>query len=122
MDIVLSNIPTLLTGFVVTIEIAVLSFIGALLIGTLVAILRISPIAPLRGVGLVYVEFFRNIPLLCLLFLVVFGLPDVGVTLSLFASAVVAMAMFSGAFVCESVRSGINTVAVGRPRRRGRSG
>lgn len=68
----------LLSGFVVTIEISVLAFLGAMLIGTIVAILRISPIAPLRAVGLVYVEFFRNIPLRCLLFLVVFGLPDVG--------------------------------------------
>src|SRR6476469_6356163 len=114
MDIVLSNLSPLAAGLWITLSIAVLSFLGAMVIGTLVAVMRISPIAPLRAVGLVYVEFFRNIPLLCLLFLVVFGLPDIGILFSLYNSAVIAMAMFSGAFVCESIRSGINTVQVGQ--------
>jgi glutamate transport system permease protein len=114
MDIVLSNLSPLAAGLWITLSIAVLSFLGAMVIGTLVAVMRISPIAPLRAVGLVYVEFFRNIPLLCLLFLVVFGLPDIGVLFNLYNSAVIAMAMFSAAFVCESIRSGINTVQVGQ--------
>ena len=114
MEIVLSNLSPLLAGLWITLSIAVLSFIGAMVIGTLVAVMRISPVAPLRAVGLVYVEFFRNIPLLCLLFLVVFGLPDIGVLFNLYNSAVIAMAMFSGAFVCESIRTGINTVQVGQ--------
>src|SRR5689334_6495045 len=114
MDIVLSNLSPLLAGLWITLSIAVLSFVGAMIIGTVVAVMRISPVAPLRAVGLVYVEFFRNIPLLCLLFLVVFGLPDIGVLFSLYSSAVIAMAMFSGAFVCESIRTGINTVQLGQ--------
>ncbi|MGS0684077.1 amino acid ABC transporter permease [Nakamurella sp. GG22] len=114
MTIVLSNLAPLLDGLRITLSIAVLSFVGAMVIGVLVAVMRISPIAPLRAVGLVYVEFFRNIPLLCLLFLVVFGLPDIGILFSLYNSAVVAMAMFAGAFVCESIRTGINTVQVGQ--------
>jgi glutamate transport system permease protein len=114
MGIVLSNLSPLVAGLWITLSIAVLSFVGAMVIGTLVAVMRISPVAPLRAVGLVYVEFFRNIPLLCLLFLVVFGLPDIGVLFNLYNSAVIAMAMFSGAFVCESIRTGINTVQVGQ--------
>jgi glutamate transport system permease protein len=114
MDIVLSNLSPLVAGLWITLSIAVLSFIGAMVIGTLVAVMRISPVAPLRAVGLVYVEFFRNIPLLCLLFLIVFGLPDIGLLFNLYNSAVIAMAMFSGAFVCESIRTGINTVQVGQ--------
>ncbi len=114
MDIVLSNLSPLLAGLWITLSIAVLSFVGAMILGTVIAVMRISPIAPLRAVGLVYVEFFRNIPLLCLLFLVVFGLPDIGILFNLYNSAVIAMAMFSGAFVCESIRTGINTVQVGQ--------
>jgi glutamate transport system permease protein len=114
LTIVLSNLSPLLAGLWLTLSIAVLSFLGAMVIGTVVAVLRISPIAPLRAVGLVYVEFFRNIPLLCLLFLVVFGLPDIGLLFSLYNSAIIAMAMFAGAFVCESIRTGINTVQVGQ--------
>ncbi len=44
----------------------------------------------------------------------VFGLPDIGILFSLYNSAVIAMAMFAGAFVCESIRTGINTVQVGQ--------
>jgi glutamate transport system permease protein len=114
LNVVLAHFPEVLSALWTTLQLAVLSFVGALVIGTIVAIMRISPVAPLRAAGLVYVEFFRNIPLLSLLFLVVFGLPDLNVTFSLFSSAVIGMALFSGAFVCESVRTGINTVPIGQ--------
>src|SRR6195952_158282 len=114
MNVVITHFPEVLSGLWTTLQLAVLSFVGALVIGTIVAIMRISPVAPLRAAGLVYVEFFRNIPLLSLLFLVVFGLPDLNVTFSLFISAVIGMSLFSGAFVCESIRTGINTVPLGQ--------
>ena len=114
MSVVFGHFSDVLAALWTTVQLAVLSYLGALVIGTVVAIMRISPIAPLRAAGLVYVEFFRNIPLLSLLFLVVFGLPDLNVTFSLFTSAVVGMSLFSGAFVCESVRTGINTVPIGQ--------
>ena len=79
MNVVLAHFPEVLSALWTTFQLAVLSFVGALVIGTVVAIMRISPVAPLRAAGLVYVEFFRNIPLLSLLFLVVFGLPDLNV-------------------------------------------
>ena len=114
MTVVLGHLSDVLSALWTTVRLALLSFLGALVIGTVVAVLRISPVAPLRAAGLVYVEFFRNIPLLSLLFLVVFGLPDLDVTFSLFVSAVIGMSLFSGAFVCESIRTGINTVPLGQ--------
>jgi glutamate transport system permease protein len=114
LNVVFGHLSEVLSALWTTLQLAVLSFVGAMVIGTIVAIMRISPVAPLRAAGLVYVEFFRNIPLLSLLFLVVFGLPDLNVTFSLFVSAVIGMALFSGAFVCEAVRTGINTVAIGQ--------
>jgi glutamate transport system permease protein len=53
-------------------------------------------------------------PLLSLLVLFVFGLPDVGLTVPLFASAAICLALFAAAFVCEAVRGGINAVPVGQ--------
>ena len=114
MTVVFGHLSDVLSALWTTVQLAVLSFLGALVVGTVVAVLRISPVAPLRAAGLVYVEFFRNIPLLSLLFLVVFGLPDLNVTFSLFISAVIGMSLFSGAFVCESIRTGINTVPLGQ--------
>jgi glutamate transport system permease protein len=114
MHVILTNYGDLLAGFAVTLELTALGFVGALVLGTALAVFRVSPIAPLRVLGAVYVEFFRNIPLLSLLILFVFGLPDVGVTASLFTSAAICLALASAAFVCEAVRAGINTVSVGQ--------
>ena len=114
MGVVLDNLGFLLGGLLVTLELTVLGFAGALVIGTVLAVFRVSPITPLRWVGATYVEVLRNMPLLTLLVLVVFGLPDIGIRFSLFASAAICMAVFAGAFVCEAVRGGINTVPVGQ--------
>jgi len=114
MSVVLSHFGDLLAGFVITLELTALGFLGAVLLGTLMAIFRVAPITPLRVVGAVYVEFFRNIPLLALLIVVVFGLPDIGVTYSLFASAALCLALSGAAFVCEAMRGGINTVSAGQ--------
>jgi glutamate transport system permease protein len=71
-------------------------------------------VLPLRAFGAAYVGVLRNVPLLVLLVLFVFGLPDIGVTYSLFTSAVICMALYAASFVCETVRSGIRTVPLGQ--------
>jgi len=86
MGVVTSHFDYILGGLLVTVELTVLGYLGALVLGTVLAVFRVGPITPLRVVGTVYVEFFRNIPLLTLLILFVFGLPDVGLTVSLFWS------------------------------------
>ncbi|MCU1614250.1 MAG: Amino acid transporter rane protein [Frankiales bacterium] len=114
MDVVTGHVGYILGGFLVTVELTLLGYVGALLLGTVLAVFRVGPITPLRIVGAAYVEFFRNIPLLTFLILFVFGLPDVGLTFSLFLSSAVCLAMTGAAYVCESVRSGINAVPVGQ--------
>lgn len=114
MRVVTDNAGFLLGGLLVTLQLTGLGFAGALLLGTVLAVFRVSPIPPLRVAGAVYVGVLRNMPLLNLLVLVVFGLPDIGLTLSLFSSAALCLAAFGAAFVCEAMRSGINTVAVGQ--------
>jgi glutamate transport system permease protein len=107
-------LPALLGGLVVTLELTVLSFLGALLLGTVLGVCRVSPVLPLRAFGAAYVGVLRNVPLLVLLVLFVFGLPDIGVSYSLFTSAVICMALYAAAFVCETVRAGIRTVPLGQ--------
>ena len=114
MDVILHHYGDLLAGFGVTLALTLFGFVGAVLLGTVLAVFRVVPITPLRVVGTVVVEFFRNIPLLTLLILVVFGLPDIGVTYSLFTSAAICLALTGAAFVCEAMRGGINAVAVGQ--------
>lgn len=108
------NLGALWQGLATTLGITVLAFGSAVVLGTLIAVFRVSPIPPLRILGAVYVELLRNIPLLSLLILFAYGLPYVGINLSLFTTAVVCLALVSAAFACETVRAGINGVSVGQ--------
>lgn len=108
------NLATLWGGVVTTLEITVVAFLGAVVIGVVIAVFRVSPIPPLRALGAVYVELFRNIPLLSLLILTAYGLPYLGVELSLFSTAVICLMLVSASFACEAVRAGINGVPVGQ--------
>lgn len=114
MDVLLENLGAYAAGFSVTVRLTVLSLFGSLTLGTVVATLRVSPVAPLRAAGLAYVELLRNAPLPVLFVLFVFGLPKVGLRYELFTSAVVVMSLYTAAFVAEALRSGINAVSVGQ--------
>ncbi|MEX0789802.1 MAG: amino acid ABC transporter permease, partial [Actinomycetota bacterium] len=87
---------------------------GAVVIGVVVAGFRLSPGPPLRAAGAFYVETVRNIPPLVLLLVFYFGFPDIGIVYSEFVSAALILALYTGAFVGEAIRSGINTVARGQ--------
>ena len=114
MDVVLDNLDVYLTGFRTTVSLTLLAALGALVLGTLVAAMRVSPVPPLRALATVYVNVVRNTPLTVVFFLVVFGLPEVDVLLSFFSFAVLAMTVYTAPFVAEAVRSGINSVAAGQ--------
>lgn len=114
MNVVFDNLGFLGGGILLTLRITVLSFCGALMLGTVMATFRVLPIPPLRTLGWLYVETFRNIPVLSLLVLIVFGLPDVGLTWSLPTSATWCLVLVGGAFVCETVRTGFNNVPRGQ--------
>lgn len=113
MHAIAENIPLLVQGIAYTVALTLLGYVLALIVGTVLAVCRVSPIPPLRWAATVYVEIFRNIPLLSLLILIAFGLPDVGLRLPYFWCGVLGLTLSSAAFVCENVRSGINTVPVG---------
>lgn len=91
-----------------------LSFAIALLLGTIVAACRVSPVPPLRLFGAWWVETFRNTPLTVLMVLFFFGFPKLGIRYAAFPSAVTVLSVYTSAFVAETVRSGINTVAAGQ--------
>jgi glutamate transport system permease protein len=86
----------------------------ALVLGTLLAAARVSPIPPLRGLATFYVEIFRNTPLTVVFFFMIFGLPQIDFILSFFTGAVLSLGLYTAAFVCEALRSGINAVASGQ--------
>ena len=114
MDVVTGN----LSGFVhagwVTIELSVVSYIGAFVIGIVVAAFRVSPVPPLRAAGALYVDVIRNIPLAVHFVLFFFAFPKIGITFSPLTSAFIVLAVYHGSFAGEIIRAGINTVARGQ--------
>jgi glutamate transport system permease protein len=101
-------------AFKTTVELFLIGSIGALILGTLLGAMRVSPIPVLRAVGTTYVQLIRNTPLTLVFALLVFAVPKLGVNLDYFTSAYVALIAYTSAFVCEAVRSGINTVPAGQ--------
>lgn len=112
----------ILDAFWVTIKLTFFSAIGALIIGTIVAGMRVSPIPVARWVGSAYVAIFRNTPLTLIIVFCSLGLyTTLGWTLAgdsiadnNYYWAIVGLSVYTAAFVCESLRSGINTVALGQ--------
>jgi glutamate transport system permease protein len=114
VSVLVHNLGAFGTGFRLTLALILASFAGALAIGIVIASMRVSPVAPLRAAGTLYVETIRNIPLLVLMFLFFFGFPKIGIQYPPFPSAVIVLAAYTGSFVAEAIRSGVNTVAQGQ--------
>ncbi|MFI6013790.1 amino acid ABC transporter permease [Streptomyces sp. NPDC051243] len=116
------NDPTLLGAFWMTVKLTVLSGLGSLIWGTLLAAMRVSPVPLMRGFGTAYVNIVRNIPLTVIIIFTSLGLADVfGVTMGAtdfkvqgFRLAILGLVGYTAAFVCEAIRSGINTVPLGQ--------
>lgn len=111
---ILTFLPDYLSGVGFTVVVTVLSFAGSLLIGVLVALLRLSPVFAIRSIGRVYVEVIRNTPALVQLYFAYFGLPGIGIHLSPFVATVITLAVNGGAYNAEIIRAGIISVPTGQ--------
>ncbi len=114
MDAVTENLDLFWSGFLRSLGICLWAMIGSLVLGTLIAACRVSPVPALRAFGTAWVTTIRNCPLTVVLFFMAFGLPEVGVNASFYVFGVSALVIYTSAFVCEAVRSGINSVSAGQ--------
>jgi His/Glu/Gln/Arg/opine family amino acid ABC transporter permease subunit len=108
------NSDEILSGFWVTVRLVALSFGIAMVVGTLVAALRIAPNKWLQRLGGVYVETFRNIPLLVLLFISFAGLRRAGVDVGPWTAGVASLGLYTAAYIAEALRSGVFSVGKGQ--------
>ena len=119
--------PAFVQALLLTWKLTVLSFVAGFALGIVITVARLLPLRPLRLVLTLYVEVFRNIPLLVQLFLWYFVLPevlpfglgdrfkqDLDPITQQFVSAMVCLGFFTSARVCEQVRSGINALPRGQ--------
>lgn len=112
------NVPG---AFWVNIQLTFWAAIGATVVGTAMGLMRVSPVSSLQVVGSGYVTIFRNMPLTVIMLLAVqavWGQLKISLssnfTMNFFIYAVIGLALYHAAFVCEAVRSGINTVPIGQ--------
>ena len=115
MQFLSDNSDLLWSAFLTTLSLAVVSGVCALVLGTVLAGMRVSPVPPLRGLATFYVEVFRNTPLTVVFFFLAFGIVQIDLQFpSRFITAVAALSLYTAAFVCEALRSGINAVPPGQ--------
>jgi His/Glu/Gln/Arg/opine family amino acid ABC transporter permease subunit len=103
-----------LQGLRITLLLTGVSALIAVVVGTLITVLRIGSNRLLRNVAVYYIEFFRNIPILVVLFFIYFGLPSSGLRLSAFACAAWGLGLYTAAYVAEILRTGIDAVGRGQ--------
>lgn len=114
MHVLIDNFDTLTESFWVTLRLVLISGALSLVFGTVLAGMRIGPVTLLNRAATLYVTIFRNTPLLVLLLLVVFGLPKLDVRLGYFWMNVLALTIYTSSFVCEAIRSGVNSIPIGQ--------
>ncbi|MGC4945689.1 amino acid ABC transporter permease [Streptomyces sp. DT224] len=114
MDVLTDNFSLYGKGFLGTLELTVYASVLALVLGFVMASFRVAPVGSLRVFGTVWVTVLRNTPLTLLFFAVLLGLPRFGVVLPFDVFAILALGCYTSAFICEVLRSGINTVPTGQ--------
>jgi His/Glu/Gln/Arg/opine family amino acid ABC transporter permease subunit len=113
-EVLIRHFPEFRSGFVVTFQLVAVAFVIAMGVGVLVGALRVAPVRWVRFVGSVYVEFFRNTPLLVLLFISFLGLRRAGIGIGPWVAGTASLGLYTAAYVAETVRSGVFTVGQGQ--------
>jgi His/Glu/Gln/Arg/opine family amino acid ABC transporter permease subunit len=108
------HFPEFSSGFWVTTRLVVAAFVIAMSVGILVAALRIAPVRWLNRLGGIYVEVFRNVPLLVLLFIAFSGFPRAGVSVDQWTAGIGCLGLYTAAYIAEALRSGVFAVSRGQ--------
>ena len=115
MNVLINNSDLFLTGFKNTGILFAFSSVFALILGTIVAGMRVSPAPAMRAAGTFYVNAVRNTPLTLILAFFALGCPKLGLPyIDFLPAAIVGLSLYTATYVSEAIRSGINTVSVGQ--------
>jgi polar amino acid transport system permease protein len=101
-------------GFVVTLELSAMAIVCSTIFGFMTGLVLTSKSKGLKAPFKVYVEIFRGSPLLIQLFMIFFGLPYLGIEISLFQTTILVFTLYGGAYIAEIFRSGIESVPKGQ--------
>jgi glutamate/aspartate transport system permease protein len=114
-DVIVRNLPYLWEGLQLSFLLAALAIGGGIFFGSILAVLRMSSIRPVAWAALAYVNFFRSVPLILVIFWIYFLVPLLlGQATGPFLSAVIAFTLFETAYYCEIIRAGIQSIPKGQ--------
>jgi aspartate/glutamate/glutamine transport system permease protein len=113
-SILFDHWDTFLIGFGNTLKASVLALIGSFILGTLLAMMRISAYRILQVVSTVYIEFVRNIPLLLIVLVFFLAVPSMGIPLDGFTAGTIGLTVYTAAFIAEVLRAGILSIPKGQ--------
>ena len=110
-EVIIKNLPFMLQGLLISLQISAMVAVGGTLVGLIVAIVLYSRVPLLSLIARIYVEFIRGTPLLVVLFIAFFGLPALfGYQTTAYKATIVAFILFIGAYLAEDIRGGLLTV------------
>ena len=113
-EVLIRHFPEFRSGFLVTVQLVAVSFVIAVVVGLVIGALRVMPVRWVRLLGGLYVEFFRNIPLLVLLYISYLGLRRAGIEIGPWVAGTASLGLYTAAYVAETVRSGVFAVGKGQ--------
>jgi len=114
IDVLTENLDRFIAGLWVTVRLVGIGLLVAFVLGTLVAALRVAPSRLLRSLGGIYVEIFRNLPLLVLLFIAFAGVRRGGIDISAWTAGTLSLGIYTSAYIAEALRSGVAAVSKGQ--------
>jgi len=113
-EVLTEHLPEFSSGLWVTIRLVAVAFVIAMAVGTVVAAMRVAPVRWLNRLGGIYVETFRNIPLLVLLIIAFSGFPRAGISVSQWVAGMACLGLYTAAYIAEALRSGVFAVGKGQ--------
>ena len=112
--ILVDNWPQFIHGFWNTVWCSIIALFFSLLLGVIFALMEVAPSKLASAIAHIYIEIFRNIPLLVITMIFYLVVPRSGIKMSGFAAGTIGLALYSSAFIAETVRAGINSVGKGQ--------
>ncbi|UYK97440.1 amino acid ABC transporter permease [Pantoea stewartii] len=113
-ELILSSLPLLWRGLIITLLLSVAAIVGSTLLGLLAAVLRTSRLPVARQIAVIYTELFRGTPVLITLMFIYFGVAYFGYDINLFAAGILGLSIYQGAYIAEIFRGGIEAVPKGQ--------
>ncbi|HCR3984721.1 TPA: cystine ABC transporter permease [Kluyvera georgiana] len=114
IQLVIDSAPYLLKGAVFTLQLSIGGMFFGLVLGFILALMRLSPIAPVRWLARCYISIFRGTPLIAQLFMIYYGLPQFGIELDPIPSAMIGLSLNTAAYAAETLRAAISSIDKGQ--------